>query len=184
MSEKYKIVDSEKPHFVTFTIVQWVDLFTRNEYRQVVIDSLKYCQSHKGLIIYAWCIMTNHLHMIIASREGNNLQDTIRDFRGYTSKCLRKEIEGNRLESRKEWISNIFKNEGSKRKANKNFQLWKRNYHPIELGCDKLFNQKIDYIHQNPVKAGFVYQPEHYVYSSALDYSGCKGLLDVDIEWP
>lgn len=184
MSEKFKIADSSFPHFVTFTVVQWIDLFTRNEYRKIIIESLKYCQQQKGLEIFAWCIMTNHLHMIIRSKERASLPNIIRDFRGYTSKRLKSEIESNPAESRKEWLLQLFHNEGKKRKTNGNFQLWKRNYHPIELNSHKFFEEKLNYIHQNPVEAGFVFEPQEYVYSSAINYAGSRGLLDVIVEWP
>lgn len=97
MSEKYKILDQKAPYFVTFTVVQWIDLFTRNEYRDILIESLKFCQENKGLVIYSYCIMTNHVHMIISSTQGLKLESIIRDFRGFTSKELRKEIESNPL---------------------------------------------------------------------------------------
>lgn len=182
MSEKYKIFDDELPYFVTFTIVKWIDLFTRNEYRNVILDSLKYCQINKGLIIYSYCIMTNHIHLIISSKKNALLSNLIRDFRSYTSKQLIKAIQLNPQESRKEWLLQIFKEEGSKRKSNQTYQLWKRNYHPIELDNRKLFNEKVEYIHQNPVKAGFVFEAKQYVFSSALNYCGKPGLIDVTIE--
>jgi len=184
MSEKYKITDSSLPFFVTFTVVQWIDLFTRNEYRNVLIESMIFCQRNKGLMIHAYCIMTNHLHMIISSNGESSLQDIIRDFRSYTSKMLKREIENSDTESRKDWMLNIFREEGIKRKTRAGFQLWKRNYHPVELSGYKFFEEKLDYIHQNPVKAGFVFEPQDYVYSSAVNYSGRPGLIDVVLDWP
>lgn len=182
MSEKYKIFDQKTPYFVTFTVVQWIDLFTRNEYRDIIIESLQFCQEKKGLVIYSYCIMTNHIHMIISSNGNSRIEDVIRDFRGFTSKELRKEIESNPFESRKKWILKLFQNEGKKRHSNKGFQLWKRNYHPIEITSHQFFEEKVQYIHQNPVKAGFVFEAQEYIYSSAANYAGRKGLLDVVID--
>ncbi|NBC03262.1 MAG: transposase [Bacteroidetes bacterium] len=179
MSEKFKIFDDSLPHFVTFTVVKWIDLFTRNEYRKVIIDNLKYCQKNKELVLYAYCIMTNHIHLILSSRDETKLGNTIRDFRGFTSKTLLNAIENNPGESRKDWLLKSFKREGSKRKSNKTYQLWKRNYHPIELDNLTLIREKIEYIHQNPVKAGFVFQATDYVFSSASNYSGKKGLIEI-----
>lgn len=142
MSEKYKIFDQKTPYFVTFTIVQWIDLFTRNEYKDIIIKSLKFCQKEKGLVIYSYCIMTNHIHMIIGSKDDSKLENIIRDFRGFTSKELRKEVESNPLESRKNWMLKLFQYEGNKRKSNKGFQLWKRNYHPIEIASRKFLRRK------------------------------------------
>ncbi len=181
MSEKFKILDNNLPHFVTFTVAGWIDLFTRDEYRKIILNSLQYCQKNKALIIYAYCIMTNHIHLILGSREGNKLCDIIRDFRGFTSKNLLTAIRNHPNESRKRWLLTFFRNEGRKRKSNQTFQLWKRNYHPVELHNSKLFDEKLEYIHQNPVKAEFVFEASQYVYSSASNYSGKSGLIDVEI---
>jgi REP element-mobilizing transposase RayT len=67
MSSKYKVVDSSIPHFVTFTVVGWVDVFSRQCYKEILLESLRYCQTNKGLDLHAWVIMTNHLHMIMSS---------------------------------------------------------------------------------------------------------------------
>jgi len=179
MSEKFKIHDQTYPYFVTVTVVKWVDVFTRNCYRDIIIDSLNYCINNKGLMIYSYCIMTNHIHLVIGTKSNFKLENTIRDFRGFTSKKLKEEIELNPLESRKNWMLEIFRHEGKRRASNKGFQFWKRNYHPILMYSNQLLNQKIEYIHQNPVKAGFVSKPEHYMYSSAVNYSGFKGIIDV-----
>lgn len=183
MSEKYKIFDQRAACFVTFTVVQWIDLFTRNEYRNIIIESLRFCQENKGLVIYSYCIMTNHIHMIISSDSDIKIENIIRDFRGFTSKELRKEIESSPLESQKSWMQKLFYHDEKRRKSNENFQLWKRNYHPIEITGHKFFEEKVEYIHQNPVKAGFVYEPLEYVYSSAANYAGREGILDVVIDY-
>lgn len=183
MSEKYKIFDQRTAYFITFTVVQWIDLFTRNEYKNIIIESLRFCQEKKGLVIYSYHIMTNHIHMVISSNGDSRIEDIIRDFRGFTSKELRKKIESNPLESRKKWMLSLFLHEGEKRSSNKGFQLWKRNYHPIEISSHKFFEEKVKYIHQNPVKAGFVYEPHEYIYSSAVNYAGRKALIDVVIDY-
>lgn len=179
MSEKFKIFDNSLPYFVTFTVVRWIDLFTRIEYREVIIDNLQHCQKNKGLVIYAYCIMTNHIHLILSSSDETNLSNTIRDFRGFTSKKLLDAIKNNPRESRKKWLLKSFRSEGKKRKSNETYQLWKRNYHPLELDNHYLINEKIEYIHQNPVKAGIVFDASHYAFSSASNYSGKQGLLQV-----
>lgn len=105
MSRNYKIQDNEKAYFVTFTVINWIDVFIRNEYRNVFIDSLKYCQEHKGLNIYAWCLMTSHAHLIVSSNEGLPLAGIIRDTKSYTSRHIRKLLEDKDAvgESRREW---------------------------------------------------------------------------------
>ncbi len=175
MSEKYKAGDPQIPHFITIATVGWVDLFIRSEYKEIVLESLKYCQKRKGLIIHAWVIMTSHLHMMISS-EKETLSDIVRDFKKYTSKQLITAIQ-EIPESRKEWILKKFAYEAGRAVRGKNYKLWQDGYHPIELSSTKMIDQRIDYIHNNPVKDGFVLEAEHYTYSSAIDYCGGKGKL-------
>lgn len=114
MSEKYKIQDQDKLYFITFAVVHWVDTFTRPLYKDIIVDSLQYCQREKGLDIYAWCLMTNHLHLI-AGRNGNTkLEDIIRDFKKYTSVHICRQIEENDGESRKKWLLWIFRETAKK----------------------------------------------------------------------
>lgn len=181
MSHKYKIYDQTLPYFVTSTTVDWIDLFTRIEYRDVLIDSLNYCRVNKGLLLYAYCIMTNHIHLILGTNK-YDIQDIIRDFKSYTSRELRKRIESHPYESRKRWLLEIMYDAGTRVKANKDFQLWQHNYHPIELHSNYLIDQKMDYVHMNPVKAGFVAKPEDYLYSSARNYAGLQSVIDIDSE--
>jgi REP element-mobilizing transposase RayT len=157
---------SEELNFVTLTVVDWLDIFTRRMYGDFVIKNLTYCQQNKGLRIYAYVIMTNHLHLIVKSKT-NNLPDILRDFKTFTSKELVKLIERNSNESRKRWMLKIFKEHGKQNKLNQNHQFWQNGNHPVALFSNKVIQQKIDYIHDNPVKAGFVDHPENYHYSSA-----------------
>jgi putative transposase len=180
MSEKYKFYNKEDLYFVTFTVVNWVDVFTRNEYRDVLLDSWQYCIKKKGLIIHAWCIMTNHVHMIISSK-GNELSNIMRDMKSYTSTRIRKLITENPKESRKDWMLQMMKQKGSQNSNNHDFQFWQQHNHPILLDSNYMMDQKLDYIHKNPVKAGFVEEPEDYLYSSARDYCGQKGLVEVQL---
>lgn len=179
MSRKYKFHDSRTPHFVSFAIVHWLDLFTRKEYCNVVIESLSYCIQHKGLIVNAWCIMPNHIHLIIRS-ETNQLQDIMRDLKKFTAKKLVIEIQENLTESRKDWILWMFKRAGEKNSNNKTWQVWQQHNQPIELSTNKMIDQRLEYLHMNPVKAGFVDKPEDWVYSSAKQYSGLPGKFEIE----
>lgn len=100
-------------HFITFAVVEWVDVFTRKQYRDIVLDSIRFCQAEKGLRLHSWCILSNHLHLIISAKE-NNLSDVLSDFKKFTSKELVKTIASNKQESWREWILDIFKGECSK----------------------------------------------------------------------
>jgi REP element-mobilizing transposase RayT len=178
MSSKYKFRDQNKLYFVTSSIVYWLDVFIRNEYKDVVLDSLKYCQEKKGLEVYSWCIVTSHIHMIIGT-SGKNLQDIMRDFKSFTSGTIKDTIKNNQQESRREWLIWMMERAGKQNNHTNGFQFWQEGNHPEELTSNEMMDQKLEYIHMNPVKAGFVDEPENYLYSSARDYSGRKGLLDI-----
>lgn len=178
MSRAYKFRDQELPYFISFATVGWVDVFTRNVYREVVIDSLKYCQQHKGLIVHAWCIMSNHVHLIIGTQD-KPMESIVRDLKSFTSRHIRKELEANTQESRSAWMLPMFQRAGKHNGNNKDWQFWQQNNQPIELHNAEIMMQKLEYLHNNPVEAGWISDAEDYVWSSARDYSGEKGLVDV-----
>ncbi|HAN65022.1 MAG TPA: transposase [Chitinophagaceae bacterium] len=180
MSNKYKIGDHAIPHFISFSVVGWIDVFTRDYYKEIVVESLKFCQENKGLILHAWVIMTNHVHLIISS-ESNKIEDIVRDLKKFTSKKILHAIISNDNESRKEWMMNIFKFTGKNNNNNKEYQFWKQDYHPVELNTVEKTRQRLQYLHQNPVKSGLVWEPWHFKYSSAIDYyTEERGLLHIE----
>ena len=181
MPSKYKIQDHQIPHFITFATVQWVDALSRPQYKDIIIASLKYCVENKGLILYAYVIMNNHVHFIAAARPKHNLSDILRDFKKFTSKKLIDTIINSRRESRRTWMKWIFEFAGAKNSNNSQFQFWQQDNHPIELSTSVIEDQRLNYLHNNPVKEGIVDLPEYYIYSSARNYVGQKGLLEVEI---
>lgn len=176
MSRKYRFGDKTSLHFVTYATVGWIDLFTRNEYKQIITASLQHCMQHKGLDVHAWCIMTNHVHLIISSRD-KPLDTIIRDHKRHTSLQLRESI-ATIPESRREWMLELFGRAGRENSNNGGYQIWQQHNRPIELWSRDVILQKLEYIHSNPVKAGFVEQPEDWVWSSARDYAGIGGALE------
>ncbi len=178
MSRNYKFNNPEGAYFVSFAVVDWLDVFIRNEYKNIILESLSFCQANKGMEIYAWCIMTNHIHLIFRSINGKNPESILGDFKKFTSKAIVKAISDNDRESRKEFLLEHFKRAADKSSNVTTYQFWRHDNKPIELWSNKVINQKINYIHNNPVEEGLVYNPEDYVYSSARDYSGEKGLLE------
>ena len=180
MSEKYKFYDNSQLYFISFSVIHWIDVFIRNEYKYELLTSWEYCTKNKGLQIYAWCIMPSHVHMIISSSK-NPLSDIVRDMKSYTSSRLRKVIENNHTESRKDWMLKMMYKAGIQNSNNKDFQFWQQTNHPIELNSNYLMDQRLEYIHNNPVVAGFVDEPEDWLFSSARDYCGKKGLIDIKI---
>lgn len=178
MSRNYKFLNPEGLYFISFAVVGWLDVFTGNEYKDLFIESLVYCQKNKGLEIHAWCIMTNHVHLVFRSINGEKPELLIGDLKRFTSRTIVKCIEENPKESRRELFLDVFKREANKSSNVKLYQFWRHDNKPIELWSNKVIKQKIDYIHHNPVVAGLVYKPEDYTYSSAMDYAGDKGLVD------
>ena len=178
MSRKYKFSDNDKLYFISFAVVYWIDLFIRKEYKDIVIESWKYCQQQKDLDIYSWCIMTSHVHMIIGSR-GRKLDKIVGEMKSFTSRSLRDAIGEHQGESRKEWMVWLMEGAGKKNGNNRDWQLWQQNNKPLEILSVDMFYQKMDYIHRNPVEAGFVDNEEDYLYSSARDFYDQKGLIDL-----
>ena len=178
MSRKYKFGDSEKMYFISFAVVYWIDLFIRKEYKDIVLESWRFCQKEKDLEIYGWCIMSSHVHMIIGSK-GRPLEKIVGEMKSFTSRDLRKAIEAHAGESRKEWLLWMMKRAGEKNGNNKDWQLWQQHNQPIELSTIDMFYQKLEYIHRNPVEGGFVEHGEDYWYSSARDFYDRKGLIEL-----
>jgi REP element-mobilizing transposase RayT len=167
-------------YFLTMTVVDWVDIFTRPAYKLEIVRSLKYCQQYKGLEIFAWCLMSNHLHIIAAAKEGqeNTLSDILRDFKKFTSKeMIRLIMEEN--ESRRKWLLDRFEFAGRNDRKIKNYKFWQDGNEAKEIHTNAFLQQKIDYIHDNPVRQMLVREPQDFIFSSAINYSGGKGLLDV-----
>jgi REP element-mobilizing transposase RayT len=182
MKEKgFSIRNQYHTHFVTFSVVGWVDVFTRKECRDILIENLKYCIEHKGMLLYGYVIMSNHLHAIMAAQNvTKGLSFLIRDFKSFTSKKLITWILSSDKESRKTWMTDVFRHYGLESGKVDLFQIWTQDNHPMVITQMDFFMQKLNYIHQNPVKAGIVKNAEDYLYSSATNYAGCKdNILDV-----
>ncbi len=169
-------------YFLTFTVIDWVDVFTRKKYKLEIVDSLNYCVQEKGLIIYAWVIMSNHVHVIWQAKEGFQLSPIIRDFKKFIAKKIISLIE-NENESRKIWMLKKFEFAGKRLKRISKYKFWKDDNHAIFLDpfWPEMIDQKLDYIHNNPVKAMLVDEPYHYIFSSAIDYYGDKGLVEIEL---
>lgn len=173
----YKIQDQSHCYFLTLTVVNWIDVFSRKNYRDIIIDSLDYCQKHKGLTIFGYVIMTNHTHLLARS-EHDNLSSILRDFKSFTSKEILKHINLE-TESRRDWMLSLFKGAAIHNERNASFQIWTHDNRAINIYSNKFLMQKLNYIHMNPVRAGFVAEPQEYLYSSATNYAGLPSLLDI-----
>jgi len=172
MSERYKVRDSASPTFITITIVDWVDLFTRPVYCRILDNSLAYCIANKGLIVHTYVYMTNHIHLIVSS-EKEELQSIVRDFKKYTSKLIIKAIIEN-PESRREWLLNKFSYAADRIKRGKNYKVWKDGFHPVLLETRYMLEQRIKYIHENPMELELIDHPRSWINSSYLAYEDEK----------
>jgi putative transposase len=167
-------------YYCTLTIVEWIDIFTRPAYKHLIVDSLNYCIANKGLKVYCWCLMSNHLHIIASAGDEGNLSDILRDFKKFTSKAIVETIK-EIPESRREWLLNLFWYAGKNNKKIKNFKVWQDGNEAKEIHSTAFLEEKMDYIHNNPVRAKIVANPVDYLYSSARDYAGEKGLVNIEI---
>ena len=165
MSTGYQIDDQYGMYFLTPTIVDWVDVFTRKQHRDILINSLNFCVKEKALSVYGYVIMTNHMHMIVQSRDGK-LSNTIRDFKKFTAMQILETIK-NEPESRREWILHRFEWNAAQHARNSNHQIWTHENHATIIHSPDFFREKLKYIHENPVRAGWVEREEDYIYSSA-----------------
>ncbi|TKK71659.1 transposase [Ilyomonas limi] len=180
MSQGFQIYDQNNPYYLTFQVVKWVDVFTRNEYKQIVINSFDYCRKHKGLELYAYVLMTNHIHLIARAKEPFQLSDIIRDFKKFTANQLLPLLQLPQ-ESRSDWIMKRFEFAAREHQRNSHYQLWTHENHAVELFTPAFTQQKMEYIHNNPVRTGIVEKPEDYLYSSARNYAGLKSVLEIDL---
>ena len=162
-------------YFVTFAVNSWIVLFDKRDNAMIVVDNLRYCQNKKGLLIYAWCLMPNHVHMVIQANGKQSLPEILRDFKSYTSKKLIERFKKvNNIRSRHHL--SFFRKE-----VKSGYRLWQNHNKPIELWSNHVIDQKINYIHNNPVKAGLVERQTDYELSSAKAFAGENGLLEVII---
>jgi putative transposase len=180
MSTRYKFVDSKATYFTTSTVVGWSDVFTRELYKMILLDSIRYCQLNQGLVIHAWVLMTNHFHTICSCKEGKELGSIWRNSKSFTAMKLIDAIINNPIESRKEQLLHTFEEAARKSSSNTRFKFWEHENHPVLLESTEMYNERLNYLHWNPVKAGFVAEPWHWLFSSALNYfTDQKGLLDI-----
>jgi len=176
MSTGYKIAEGVGAYYLTFQVVGWVDIFSRKIYRDIVIESLKYCQQNKGFELFAYVIMSNHIHLLARSQSGD-LSGTIRDFKNYTCKKFLENLM-DKKESRSDWMKIVFEYHGKFKNKQSN-QIWTHENHAEHIYSQKFIEQKVSYIHNNPVRSGIVANSYEYLYSSARNYTELESVIDV-----
>jgi putative transposase len=142
---------------------------------------LNFCVERKGLEIFAWCLMSNHLHLLCRSKEAFRLSDTIQDFKKFTARKILSSLEKESFESCANWILKALKDKGASQSRITNYKFWNDGLHAISVESSLFLEQKLHYIHQNPVDAMIVEEQEDYLFSSARDYAGKKGLVKVEL---
>lgn len=173
----FAITKEDEHYFCTDTIVGWQYIFTSPPFFETIIQSLKFCQSEKGLRVHGYVIMPNHLHTILSARDGN-LSDILRDFKRFTSKSISQLLEETQNSKLLKYFSSAAKRIG----RGNEFKIWQIGSHPEAIISHEFFSQKLNYIHENPVRKGFAEQPEHWRYSSARNYIlNDHSILKVDI---
>ena len=179
MTTGYQIKDQQGLYYLTFQVVDWIDIFTRQVYRDIVIDSFNYVIENKGFQLFAYVVMSNHIHLI-ANSSLEKLSSTIGDIKKFTSKKIIDTIQII-SESRRVWMLNRFSFNAKQHSRNKNYQVWTHENHAIYLYSPEFIAEKLEYLHQNPVRAGIVTLPEDYLYSSARNYAGLDSVLEIEL---
>lgn len=181
-AEENIILEQQGCCYLTLNVIDWVDIFIRPVYKQVIVESLNYFIDKKGLTVYAWCLMTNHLHLMVKANEGFELNSLIDDLKKFTSRLLLEDIDVE-PPARQKWMLEKFYHSKGEMKGKEKFQLWQSSINPVQIDLHNknILRSQIDHIHKNPVRDRIVMLPEDYLYSSASDYAGVKGLVRVQL---
>jgi putative transposase len=169
----------ETCYFITFQTVDWVDVFIRPVYKQVIVHTLNHFIESRGLQVYAWCLMSNHLHLLAQASNGAVIAELEKEYINFTTTKILEAIE-TEPEARRKWMLQQFENSIGKPDIQQ-FQVWQNCNHPVLIDCRKrnLLLEHFEYIHQTPVRDKIVDIPGEYKYSSARDYSGINGLVNI-----
>lgn len=173
---RYKIYNDQQPHFLTMTVVEWLPLFTNREIVNLLFESLRFVQKERRVILYAYVIMEHHLHLIASAPE---LGKTMKEFKSFTARKIIDYLK----ERNSTHVLEKLKQVKLSHKKESDYQLWQEGNHPEEIYSEKMLIQKIEYIHNNPVRRGYVDDAKHWQYSSARNYEGMEGLLEVITDW-
>ncbi len=175
MRSRYLVHEPDRAHFITCTVIAWLPLFTTAACCDLLVASLQHCRAQKGLRIHAWVILDNHFHAILAAPD---LSATLRDLKSFTARQLLVQVE----KEGREWLLNGLRYYRALHKTSE-YQLWQEGSHPQAICDDAMMLQKLEYLHHNPVKRGWVSAPEHWRYSSAHEWmKGGLALFQCD-DW-
>jgi putative transposase len=173
MRTRYRITENNYPYFITSTTLAWILVFTRKPYIEVLINALNFCRRSKGVKIFAYVVMDNHIHLVVASER---LSEIIKEFKSYTAR----EIVRLARQDKKSWLLSQLQFHKPDHKTDSRHQVWQEGFHPQQIFSEEVLHQKVDYLHHNPVRAGLVARAEDWFYSSARSYAGLPGALEID----
>jgi putative transposase len=182
MNQDNKNLERQDCSYLTFNTVDWVDVFIRPTYKQVITDTLNYFVEKKGFTVYAWCLMTNHLHLLAKAKDGSGLAMIEKEFKKITTNQIMEAFDLE-PELRRNWIMQRFENFSQSLKKIEKFQLWQSCSNPTYIDFKQVYKlqERVLHIHENPVRDRVVTNPEDYLYSSAGDYAGKKGMVRVSV---
>ena len=176
------VIEQRTCYYLTFNVVEWIDIFVRPVFKQIIVESLNHFIEKKGLTVYAWCLMSNHLHLVAQTRHGFGLLQLADEFKKFTTKIILEDIDAE-PEVRRKWMMKKFEEASKAMKHLDKFQVWQApvNSAYIDISDADAFDEQVEFIHKNPVRDRIVAHAEDYLHSSARDYFGIKGLVDVCI---
>ncbi len=180
MSDKYKIFDGHDAYFVTFTIVKWIKVLDDDNYKRIVLDAIRYYQKYKNLIVYGYCIMPNHVHMIIQAGGKFTVSEIMRDIKKFTSRTIVSKLEQEKPDGYLDMLKQ-FRETGWGLKRIKTNKVWQDGNRAKLLYSNKFLTEKLSYIHSNPVKKGMCSDPWDYTFSSATNYAEMESLIEVEL---
>ncbi|MFT3826134.1 MAG: transposase [Chitinophagaceae bacterium] len=162
-------------HYLTFNTVDWVDIFVRAAYKEIIADSLNYFIEKCGLTVFSWCLMSNHLHMLVQAKDGSGLAQVEKEFKKQTAQRILEAMD-QEVDLRRDWMLQRFEQFSHNLKKIERFQLWQSCSNPVFIDFKQVFKlqERLLYIHENPVRDKITASPQDYVFSSAGDYAGVR----------
>jgi REP element-mobilizing transposase RayT len=176
MTQKYPIAEPRGYYSLTLNTIDRVDIFIRPFFKQIIVESLNYFIEKKGLIVYGWCLMTNHLHLIVEAKDGWDLQSLLRDFKTFTAKIILEDLNAE-SDLQRAWIMKKIREAALFDKLD----VWENADHPVQISAGENgdIHEYLKQIHNNPVRNKIVELPQDYLHSSARNYAGLKGLVNI-----
>ena len=173
---RYRFGDEHYPHFMTSTVVAWQPVFSHPGHAEVIFDSWRFLQREREIQILAFVVLENHIHWIAV---GPQLGKRVGEFKSFTATSIIKKME----ELGHATLLQELKYYKERHKVDQTHQMWQEGSHPQVIESPEVMWQKIEYIHNNPLRRGYVDDPIHWRYSSARCYAGQSGMIDVCVDW-